>query len=891
MSPPSERPALREVRYEHTSNFAEILQHAGVSLFVSTYQAGKVLVLGSHGGAVKVSFLDFDRAMGLAASQDSIAIGTRRQIHFLHSAREIASQIEPKGTHDACWAIRSSSYTGNIHGHDLAWGTEGLWVVNTLFSTLCTLHEGYNFVPRWRPPFITELIDQDRCHLNGLALEAGVPKYVTCLAQTNDPAGWRPNKATSGCILEVPSGEAVVSGLSMPHSPRVYQNRLWVLNSGLGSFGSVDTQAGRYEHVEPLPGYTRGLSFAGQFAFVGLSKIRETNVFGGLPIAEKASELRCGVAIIDLVSGRTVSVFQFHSGVEEIFAVEAVPGSVNPAVFGMPDDQDDDHPEVWVVPPQEAAPTKSRNAFSAGELVERGNRAQDRRDVADALACYRQAIQVNPNCSPARQNLAYLLFNEGETEKAAAEFDELLRLDPSPMNRLLDALLLPVVYQSAEEVTWWRNRLESRLQAMVNDGISIDTTNTLAPTLFHLAYQGKNDRFIAETFGHIVRGPSATRSTSMRSRDASNRIRVGFLSAYFRDHTIGRLNLGRLQGLDRNRFEVVVLYAGGQHDEMVAKFHAASDQWISIPRNIQDARRLIGEAELDVLVFADVGMDSLTSTLVHSRMAPIQCATWGHPSTTGSDKIDYFISSQLLETPNAAQHYSEALGLLPLLGVQYKRPILGRDVRAREYFGLDASSHVYLCPQTLFKFHPDFDAVIDGVLRKDPKSVFAVVEGRSPAWTEQLCARWKRTLGSGYKRVRWISPQPHEDFLSLLRCADVILDPIHFGGGNTTYEAIAMGIPVVSLPGDFLRNRITAAIYHKMGITSCLVKTPEEYVQLAVRIATDKEFARQLRAEIAENSHRVFDDEEETLCFGEFLSSIASVDGLTTARVATSHIQ
>ncbi len=167
-------------------------------------------------------------------------------------------------------------------------------------------------------------------------------------------------------------------------------------------------------------------------------------------------------------------------------------------------------------------------------------------------------------------------------------------------------------------------------------------------------------------------------------------------------------------------------------------------------------------------------------------MAPVQCVTWGHPDTPGSPAIDYFISSELLETAEADGHYTERLVRLPNLGVYYERPQLTEPARQREFFGLDPARHVYLCPQTLFKFHPEFDAVLAEILKRDPEGDLVVLEGRAPNWTRRLQQRWKQTLPDGERRVQFLAAQPH---------ADVMLDPLHFGGGNTSYEALASLLP------------------------------------------------------------------------------------------------
>ncbi len=188
-SPTRDRSPLQAVQYTATGNFASILERLNVSLLVSTYQAGKLISVGSHNGQLQFAFHGFDQVMGVAVGKERIAIGARRQIHFLNSNPDLAPQIEPRGLYDSCWLPRIAFHTGSILGHDLAWGNDGLWAVNTLFSCLCTLSSDHNFVPIWRPPFVSQLVDQDRCHLNGLAMESGRPRYVTVLSETDTPAG------------------------------------------------------------------------------------------------------------------------------------------------------------------------------------------------------------------------------------------------------------------------------------------------------------------------------------------------------------------------------------------------------------------------------------------------------------------------------------------------------------------------------------------------------------------------------------------------------------------------------------------------------------------------------------------------------------------------------
>jgi uncharacterized protein (TIGR03032 family) len=362
--PPEQQGAAsaREVRHEYSRSLPPLLSQLGVSLLVSTYQAGKVIAVGVASGELTLSYHNFERAMGLAVKPDSIAVAARAQVWFLQSAPELAPRVEPAGRHDACFLTRSSHFTGEIQIHELAWAStdsfssggrgrgEGeLWLVNTAFGCLCTLDSRHSFVPRWRPPFLTALTADDRCHLNGLAVADGAPKYVTALAETDTPQGWRANKVQSGCLIDVSSGETVARGFAMPHSPRVHRGRVWMLHSGAGQLILVDPKSGRAETVTELPGYTRGLALYDRFAFVGLSKARETATFGGVPIAERRPELKCGVGVVDLGTGRLIGHLEFMTGVEEIFDVQVVPGARCPALSGPYASLDGAAP-IWTVP-------------------------------------------------------------------------------------------------------------------------------------------------------------------------------------------------------------------------------------------------------------------------------------------------------------------------------------------------------------------------------------------------------------------------------------------------------------------------------------------------------------------------------------------------------------
>ena len=329
--PPTE-PPLEPLRSIHTLNFPILLNELGVSLLVTTYQAGKLVVVPHDGENLNTHFRPFKKPMGMALRHNRLALGTHVQLWEFHNIPAVAAKLEPQGKHDACFLPRRSHITGDIDIHEMAWGfspsgeTEELWFINTLFSCLCTLDPSSSFVPRWRPPFVTALAPQDRCHLNGLALVAGKPRYISALGMTDTHQGWRANKAAGGVLMDLDSGgKPIVTGLSMPHSPRWYRNQLWLLESGDGSIGTVDTQAGKYHKLTKMPGFARGLDFAGPLAFIGLSQVRESTVFSGIPITQRLNERTCGVWVVNIETGQVIAFLKFQDAVQEIFAVQVVP--------------------------------------------------------------------------------------------------------------------------------------------------------------------------------------------------------------------------------------------------------------------------------------------------------------------------------------------------------------------------------------------------------------------------------------------------------------------------------------------------------------------------------------------------------------------------------------
>lgn len=266
-------------------------------------------------------------------------LGVQSQIIKFRNVPELTDRLETSGKEDACYVPRAVQVTGGIDIHEMEMDKDGeLLFINTKFSSLCKLDYENSFVPLWRPDFISALAPEDRCHLNGLCMKDGKAKYLTALGKTDTKGGWRENKRDGGILIDIDSNEIVLDGLSMPHSPRWYRDKLWILESGEGSIATVDLKERKLTKIAEVPGFTRGIDFIGPLAFIGLSQIRESANFSGLPITERLKERICGVWVVNIETGETVGSIVFTTGVEEIFSVKILRHSKFPEVLNLDND-------------------------------------------------------------------------------------------------------------------------------------------------------------------------------------------------------------------------------------------------------------------------------------------------------------------------------------------------------------------------------------------------------------------------------------------------------------------------------------------------------------------------------------------------------------------------
>ncbi len=524
---------------------------------------------------------------------------------------------------------------------------------------------------------------------------------------------------------------------------------------------------------------------------------------------------------------------------------------------------------------------------AAGHWLRLGRAEAARSQHAAAESALRRACALDPLSAGLHVALADLLLQENRAQEALDACRRAIAAEPDNIHAAVaEALLLPPIYTGTDDLERWRARFREGLDRLhaCRTGWLERPSGVLAveATNFYLAYQGKDDLalqtsysdFLASLLGRAVpelQAPIAPR------RARGSRIRVGILSSNLKISTIGDYFGAWITDLPRDRFETFAIFCTGIPDARTEVFARASDRFVPVNGTAEEIARVVKSLELDILVFLDVAMTPWGSLLANLRLAPLQCAAWGHPVTTGSAFIDCFLSCADMEPADAACRYRERLVLLPGLGTRY-RPPPRVDKARRDHFGLPAEGRLYLCPQSMFKIHPDSDALFLELLERDEDAVLLFVAATTEGQRESFVRRLERGMKArGLKRRKQIKLLPlmsRRDFRRLMTVADVMIDTPHWSGGSTSLDALGSGLPIVTLPGAFMRGRQSAAMLRTVGVEELIAPDGEKYIELAQRVAGDVAYRESLAARIREGWGSLVDRTEPIDALADTLSAM-----------------
>ena len=529
-------------------------------------------------------------------------------------------------------------------------------------------------------------------------------------------------------------------------------------------------------------------------------------------------------------------------------------------------------------------PLRAMVVMLAGLLRERGS-------LDEAEPLYRQAIAMAPSASAGEWfNLGRVYAERDEVERACYAYRRSYDADRNDLRGALGARLsLPMIYANDTEVAHARERYAEGLRELhtdtrrMVDGLSVDQVlDGLRWTNFFLAYHGGDDRALQASYGAFVqavleRGAPAWRECAARGRKEGARLRVGFASAFFHVGTAGRYFRSWITDLPRERFEVFVYHLFPGQDDIASEIAARADRFVEFGGSRARpsvVAPVIRDDALDVIVYPELGMDHTAFVLAALRLAPRQIAGWGHPVTTGHPTIDTYVSCADMEPEGADAHYTERLARLPGIGTCYRRPALPAPA-SRARFGLPDDRVLLLCPQSLFKVHPENDALFADVLAANPRATLVMFDGRHPRVTERFVARITREFDgrgvSARERLIVLPSFPHDDYLRINLACDAMLDTLHWSGGNTSLDALACGLPVVTLPGPYMRGRQSAAMLRLAGAPELVARDRDDYLRIAARIIGDAAWRSEVAATLRDGSDAVFDTPAPSRAFAQLL--------------------
>ncbi|MGL5133412.1 MAG: hypothetical protein ACRC78_12845, partial [Planktothrix sp.] len=443
--------------------------------------------------------------------------------------------------------------------------------------------------------------------------------------------------------------------------------------------------------------------------------------------------------------------------------------------------------------------------------------------------------------------------------------------------RFAKQFLLPILYDNFAEVAQYRQHFTQELSQLIEQ-TDLDNSEVKQQALtaitrgthFYLQYQGYDDLELQKQYGEFVHRimeanyPEWTKPLLLPPLTNNQKIKVGYISSHLTWHTVGLVFLGWLRDCDRSQFEIYCYYTGKETDKITNLFQLYSDQFYHIYDKLELIVEQILTDQIHILVFLDIGMSPQLTQIAGLRIAPIQCAAWGHPITTGLPTIDYFISAELLEPPGAKNHYSERLFCLPNLGINYAQPPLLEQQKTRLDFGLKEDTILYLSCQSLFKYLSDFDLILIAIAKQIKSAQFVFIAHWNAAITEKFKQRLNRSFAEhhlDFQEYCVILPRLDKiDYLQLNNLADIGLDTLQFTGFLTTLDSLSCDLPLVTCEGEWMRSRQSAGILNRLGITETIAQNREDYIKIAVKLGLDLEWRLAIREKIKQNLWKLYED-------------------------------
>ncbi|HMO14401.1 MAG TPA: tetratricopeptide repeat protein [Pirellulaceae bacterium] len=477
-----------------------------------------------------------------------------------------------------------------------------------------------------------------------------------------------------------------------------------------------------------------------------------------------------------------------------------------------------------------------------------------------AMELYQIALQHQPNFALAWTNLAQLLLDQGAVDQAKSAFRQSFYVSERVHQQFRADTSCPVILKSQHELDVYRDQLNAMVRKYDGDELQLAGvewgSSGLAPP-FYLSYHGHNDKELKVKWANLF----AKKIRPLTAASRNGQVHVGFVVADRHVPVFWRFMGGFVRQLPSHDLRLSIVGSHSSKRHLATYPIPPSVDVIAIPNQCESAANLLHRIGFDVLFYFEPEADAFNYFLPFFRPASVQCTSWGNPVTSGIPQMTDFLSSMLIEPANAQSHYSEQLWQFNRLPVYYPRPFEFPKLR-REHFGLRDGDHIYGCTQSLFKLVPEFDHVFAEILRADPRGRVVLIEGRHKYWTNLLKQRFSETISDVATRIVFLPHQAEDAFRSLLACCDVLLDSHPFSGGATTYEAMAVGTPTVSLPADMMRGRVTMGCWLQMGIDDTIASNQPDYVAKAVGIATCKDRQTDLRKRILQANADLFEDKQ-----------------------------